>query len=197
MAGSTAHFGFPYPTATDPIQATAVQRLASNVDVACTGLAGAGACVQMRQHSGAYQVQTSNRFVKDYFEEDVTFSYYVESDSDRLSYDVTTGLVRVPAGFTVLAWGSCTTTNYPDAGTFAIGLGSAPAQAATTPVDDYGSALTPTQAGQHYTFLAPPAIIRATRRPIYVGLYCRSQQTPVLGEYKLGVITLLTGSALM
>lgn len=197
MAGSTAHFGFPYPTATDPIQATAVQKLASNVDVACTGLAGAGTCVQMRQQSGAYQVQTSNRFVNDYDRAGVTFSYYVESDSDRLSYDVSTGLVRVPAGFTVLAWGSCTTTNYPDAGTFAVGVGGATSSSATTPVLDCGSALTPTQAGQHYTFIASPAIIRATNTPIYVGLYCRSQQTPVLGEYKLGVITLLTGSALM
>lgn len=197
MAGSTAHFGFPYPTATDPIQATAVQKLASDVDVACTGLAGAGTCVQMRQQSGAYQVQTSNRFVNDYDRAGVTFSYYVESDSDRLSYDVTTGLVRVPAGFTVLAWGSCTTFNYPGAGTFAVGVGSATSSSATTPVLDHGGALTPTQAGQNYTFIAPPAIIRATNTPIYVGLYCRSQQTPVLGEYKLGVITLLTDSALM
>lgn len=198
MAGSTAHFGFPYPTATDPIQATAAQTLASKVDVACTGLAGAGACVQMRQQSGAYQVQTSNRFINDYDRAGVTFSYYDESYSDRLSYDVTTGLVRVPAGFTVLAWGSCTATNYPGEGTFAVGLGSATSSSATTPVLDYGGALTPTlPGGQSYTFLASPAIIRASSTPIYVGLYCRSRQTPVLGEYKLGVITLLTGSALM
>lgn len=197
MAGSTAKFGFPYPTATDPIQATAVQKLASNVDTACTGLAGAGTCVQMRQQSGTYQVQTSNRFINDYYGAGVTFSYYVESDSDRLSYDVATGLVRVPAGFTVLAWGMCSSFGYPSAGTFAVGLGSSTSSSATTPVIDYGCALTPTQAGQNHTFLAPLTIIRATSTPLYVGLYCRSQQTPVLGEYKLGVITLLTGSALM
>ena len=197
MAGSTAKFGFPYPTASDPIQAQAMQSLASNVDTACTGLAGAGTCVQMRQQSGAYLVQTSNRFINDYDGAGTTFSYYTESDSDRLSYNVTTGLVRVPAGFTVLAWGSCAAFAYPAAGTFAVGLGSATSQSATTPVTDYGGALTPTQAGGNYSFIVPPAIIRATSAPIYVGLYCRSQQRPVLGEYKIGVITLLTGSALM
>lgn len=197
MAQATANFGFPYPTASDPIQAQAIQALATNVDTACTGLAGAGTCVQMRQQSGAYQVQTSNRFINDYDGAGVTFSYYVESDSNRLSYNVTTGLVRVPAGFTVLAWGSCASFGYPGAGTFAVGLGGATSSSATTPANDYGGALTPTQAGQNYTFLVPPAIIRATSTPIYVGLYCRSRQTPVLGEYKLGVITLLTGNALM
>lgn len=197
MAGSTANFGFPYPTASDPIQATDVQKLAFNVDVACTGLAGAGTCVQMRQQSGAYQVQTSNHFINDYDGAGTTFSYYTESDSDRLTYNVTTGLVRVPAGFTVLAWGSCASFAYPGAGTFAVGLGSATSMSATTPITDYGGALTPTQAGGNYSFIVPPAIIRATSTPIYVGLYCRSQQTPVLGEYKIGVITLLTGSAIM
>lgn len=197
MAGATANFGFPYPTATDPIQATDVQKLALNVDAACEGLAGAGTCVQMRQQSGAYQVQGSNRFITDYDSTSTTFSYYAESDSVRLSYNVETGLVLVPVGFTVLAWGSCSCLAYPAAGTFEVGLGSTRAPTAMTPATDYGGSVTPTQPRVNYTFMVPPAIIRATSTSIYVGLYCGSQQRPVLTEYKIGVITLHTGSAIM
>lgn len=197
MAQATANFEFPYPTTSDPIQVQALQSLANNLDTACTGLAGAGTCVQMRQQAGSFRVQTSNRFINDYDGAGVTFSYYSESDSTRLWYNVATGLVRVPAGFTVLAWGMCAAYGYPGAGTFAIGLGSATSSTATTPTNDYGGALTPTQAGLNYSFIAPPTIITAANAPIYVGLYCRSQQTPPLNEYKLGVITLLTGISLM
>lgn len=196
MAGSTANFGFAYPKSTDRLRAGTLATCARDIDTACHGLAATGSCVFMKNEGGTIDFSRSNTFLGQYPSSGVVSSTYTEAGT-TITYNRSTGLVYVPAGYVVMCWGVVTTFSASGNVTLAVGIGGATSAYANAPTTDFGGALAQCTAdvGSSQSAVCPPVIIKSTGT--YVGLYARCAAQPPINAYRFGVITLATGAALM
>lgn len=195
MSGLTQHFEIAYPTTLDKIGPQLLQTGAMRTDAVLSGLSGTCMCAMLNQTSGAYTFQTSNHFVSDYDASLTVNVRHTETNKAALVTYTDSGLIKIPNGYTVYVFGCVEFLGYPATGTFAMGFGWSPSNAATVPVNDIGGGLMFVDTkGRNITYPIPPVIFTSNSNSCYLGMHGRSQQTPTTANYRFGAIVLSTGT---
>ena len=195
MSGLTQHFEIAYPTTLDKMGPQLLQTSATKTDTVLSGLCATGMCAMLNQTSGAYTFQTSNHFLNDYDAGLTVNVWHDETNKSNLVTYSDSGLIKIPRYYTVLLFGGVEFLGYPATGTFAVGFGWSPSNAATVPVNDVGGGLMYVdEKGRNVTYSIPPVIFTSNSNSCYMGMVGRSQQTPTTISYRFGAIVLSTGT---